>query len=252
MHLAPIAGRSIDQLEEAMISLATRMNATEYEFLVLVREFDIRQGWRSWNLNNTAEWLNMKCGISLGAAREKVRVALALLDLRACSEAFAAGDLSYSKARAMTRVATPRNEEELLALAIPRTVSQVEAHCRAKRNAQRRESTADANRAHAARCLYRHQHPDGAVSITIELPQETGELLMKAIEMAASVLQPVKADHVAHGGHGDAEGSFFARQADALVEIARSYLKGGVGGGSTADHYQVMVHVDQTALFHHR
>jgi len=81
------------------------MNASEYEFLVLIREFDIRQGWKEWLFNNCAEWLNFKCGLSLGAAREKVRVANALFDLPLCSEAFAVGSLSYSKARALTRIA---------------------------------------------------------------------------------------------------------------------------------------------------
>jgi hypothetical protein len=42
-----------------------------------------------------------------------------------------------------------------------------------------------------------------------------------------------------------------AQQADALVAVAKAYLDGGGAGGeqkSTADHYQVVVHVDESAL----
>ena len=74
------------------------------------------------------------------------------------------------------------------------------------------------------------------MSITIELPQETGELLMKAIEVAAASID------------AEAGETFFMRQADAIVDIAKSYLQGDTGSGSTADHYQVMIHVDETAL----
>jgi hypothetical protein len=98
--------RSLEQLESDIISLSEHINAAEYDFLVLIREFDIRQGWKAWLFNNCAEWLNFKCGMSLGTAREKVRVALALYDLPACSAAFSKGQLSYSKARALSRVAS--------------------------------------------------------------------------------------------------------------------------------------------------
>ena len=128
--------RSIDQLEERLISLARRRNEVEYELLKEVQEFDIRQGWRLWHLNNCAEWLNLKCSIALGTAREKVRVASALFNLPKCSAAFAAGDLSYSKARSLTRIATPENEEALLDYARSATASQVQAHCHGVRNAQ--------------------------------------------------------------------------------------------------------------------
>ena len=131
MQAAQVSSRrSLDQLEQDIISLSSHINATEYEFLVLVREFDLRQGWKAYHFNNCAEWLNMKCGIAPGTAREKLRVANALFDLSATSLAFQKGDLSYSKARELTRVATPRTEEKLLDYAIPATALQVENHCR--------------------------------------------------------------------------------------------------------------------------
>ena len=49
--------------------------------------------------------------MDLGAAREKVRVSRALPDLPLLSGALMRGELSYAKVRALTRIATPANEE---------------------------------------------------------------------------------------------------------------------------------------------
>ena len=251
---AVISRRNLDQLEEDIISLSSHINATEYEFLVLVREFDLRQGWKPYHFNNCAEWLNMKCGIAPGTAREKMRVANALFDLEATSQAFQKGELSYSKARALTRVATPHNEQKLLDHAIPATALQVENHCRELRNVQREVSTVDANRLHRQRYLSRSLHGDGSMTISVELPKESGDLVMKALELALRELEQAGDEF-----EGDRDSSASvdeenvdslpAKQADALVRMARGYLAGGKGkSSSTADHYQVMVHVDEEVL----
>ena len=97
--IQPLTRRSLDQLEAEIVSLSEHINAKEYEFLVLVREFDLRQGWKAYHFNNCAQWLHFKCGIAPGTAREKMRVARALFDLPVASAAFQEGKLSYSKAR---------------------------------------------------------------------------------------------------------------------------------------------------------
>jgi len=246
-----ITRRSLDQLEEDIISLSSHINATEYEFLVLVREFDLRQGWKAYHFNSCAEWLNMKCGISPGTAREKIRVANALFDLTATSLAFQKGDLSYSKARALTRIATPQNEEQLLDYAIPATALQVENHCRELRNVQRNSSTADANRLHQQRYLSRSLHGDGSMTISVELPRESGELVMKALELALKEMELGTDTFQGEKCISETEESHVAKQADALVQMAKGYLAGGKGKhSSTADHYQVMVHVDEEVLRH--
>ena len=66
---------------------------------------------------------------SPGTAREKVRVARALFDLPLTAAAFQSGELSYSKARALTRIATPETEERLVNYAIPATALQADDHC---------------------------------------------------------------------------------------------------------------------------
>ena len=110
--------RSIDELDVAICRLVRQMNAESYRLLVLVREFDDRFGYAKWTFKSCAEWLAWRCSISLSAAREKVRTAQALRTLPEISAAFADGRLSYSKVRALTRVAHIHDEDLLLAYAL--------------------------------------------------------------------------------------------------------------------------------------
>ena len=254
--IAHITRRSLDQLETELISLSSRINAQEYEFLVLLREFDLRQGWKIYHFNYCWEWLNMKCGMAPGTAREKLRVANALFDLPQTSTAFAKGDLSYSKARSLTRTASPTTEEQLLDFALNATAAQVDRHCMELRNVQRNISTPDANRAHAARYLSCSSHSGGSVTLSVELPKEAADLVMKALEMAVPLLanedvyeeEALDEGNAPRGTSANAA-TVFQQQADALVEISKSYLAGGNNKTScTADHYQVIVHVDEKAL----
>jgi hypothetical protein len=253
-----ITRRSLDQLETDIISLSSHINSMEYEFLVLVREFDLRQGWKAYHFNHCATgqpllWLNMKCGMAPGTAREKLRVANALFDLPQTSTAFQKGDLSYSKARALSRIATPTTEEHLLDYALKATAAQVDRHCMELRNVQRQASTQDANRLHENRYLSCSAHSDGSVTLSVELPKESADLVMKALEMASSqskdedVYQDNEGEEYENAPRGASE--LLKQQADALVEVAKSFLAGGNDNKTcTADHYQVTVHVDENAL----
>ena len=232
---------SIDELDRAIVNLAARINAATYDFLVLLRRFDERAGWLAWSFDSCAEWLHWRCDISLNAAREKVRVAHALKTLPAIGRAFAEGRLSYSKVRALTRVAGPKNEDELLAFALRTTAARVEERCRELRFGTP-ASTDEAARAHARRALGLRRDPDrGTVLITVELPLEAGELVDKALDRALEEAASTSSELAAE--------SWSAQRADALVTLAKAYLSGKQAGASgTADHYQVTVHVEETAL----
>ncbi len=105
------SGLSDNELEDAITALAANLNAATARWLALIAELDRREAWGHEAVMSCAHWLNWKCGVGLNAAREKVRVARALEDLPRITAAFAAGELSYSKVRAMTRVATPESGE---------------------------------------------------------------------------------------------------------------------------------------------
>jgi hypothetical protein len=100
-----------ERLGEAIAELAARLHAATYELLVLIGPFDAAAGWGSTGCLSCAHWLSWRTGIDPGAAREKVRVARALADLPRIGAAMQRGELSYSKVRALTRVATSDCEE---------------------------------------------------------------------------------------------------------------------------------------------
>ncbi len=114
-------------LAEAITSLSSEINVANHRLLRLVAEFDVLGGWREGGaMRSCAHWLAAHCSMTIGAAREKVRVARCLTRLTAIEKAFAGGVLSYSKVRAITRVATPANEAMLVSLAEASSASYLE------------------------------------------------------------------------------------------------------------------------------
>jgi hypothetical protein len=178
--------RSVDELDVAIGRLVRQMNADSYRLLVLVREFDDRFGWKKWSFKTCAEWLAWRASLSLSAAREKVRAAHALRGLPAISAAFADGRLSYSKVRALTRVAHGCDEDLLLKHALDANVARVEERCRQIRNVAP-ESAHHARRAWENRSLTMWRDEGrGLLRITVEVPIEDGELIVRALDGAVA------------------------------------------------------------------
>jgi hypothetical protein len=235
--------KSIDDLDRAIVTLSARINVASHDLLILIRRFDERAGWLKWGFHNCADWLHWRCDLSLSACREKVRVAHALKTLPAIGAAFAEGRLSYSKVRALTRVANRSNEDELVCFARRTTAAQVEERCRELRWGTE-DSVGEANRAHACRSLKVYRDPlRGTMRITVELPLESGELIDKALDRAREVSATSAPEF--------AEESWSAQQADALVAMACGYLSGksdASAGENYSENYRVTVHVDRSAL----
>ena len=231
----------IEVLDEGILQLCTRINAATYELLLMIREFDERGGCLKWGLENTATWLAWRCDLSMATAREKVRVAQALKRLPLISAAFASGELSYSKVRALTRVAQPASEAELVDFALRNPARHVAERCRELRMATP-ASAGIAERAWAGRSLRLRRDPDrDSVSVTVELPLAAGELLEKALDKARDdecLEIPELVDT-----------SWSTRQADAFVTLLQEYLQGSrKDDARSRDNYLVTIHVDQSAL----
>src|SRR5437773_2289243 len=115
--IAPTVGAApeLERLGDEIAELSAHLDAASARLLDLIREFDARGGWGN-GFSSCAAWLTWRIGLDRGAARERVRVARALGTLPLLAQALARGELSYSKVRALTRVATPETEERLLAV----------------------------------------------------------------------------------------------------------------------------------------
>jgi hypothetical protein len=182
-------------------------------------------------------------GIDLGAAREKVRVAKALVVLPRLSGALQRGEISYAKVRALTRVATPRNEERLLQLAYHATASQVERVARAWRRCDRLEEAREDRKHHLTRSVSTYVDEDGMVVLRARLTPEQGAVVQRALEAAAEQLYQ-KSKDAAPADSLVEEVSFAQRRADALALIAECALQSNLDRGNAGDRYQVVLHVE--------
>jgi hypothetical protein len=239
----PAAIAEVEALGERIAKLSAQIQAATYQLLVMIREFDERGGWGE-GFRSCAHWLNWRAGFRLGAAREKVRVARALAELPLISAAMERGEISFSKVRAMTRVATAANEAELLDFARAGTAAHVEQLVRAWRRVDRNEEMEHEERRHASRVLTAFVDEDGMVVVRGRLSPEAGAALLRALDAAGEELYEKKRGEKGAGEEASAE----QKRADALGLIAESALAGGLDPGTRGERYQVVVHVDAEAL----
>ena len=229
-----------ESLGDGIAELSARIQAATYELLVMIHAFEEREGWSGFK--SCAHWLNWRTGLALGAAREKVRVARALAELPLLSDAMRRGQISYSKVRALTRVATPANERRLLGFAECAPASYVERLARAWCRVDRQAEAADERRRHERRNLNTWVDDDGMVVVRGRLSPEVGAVVRRALEAAGDRLRTVVSPEEA------AETSFGQRQADALGLLAESALASDLDRGTAGDRYQVVLHVEPQSL----
>jgi len=220
LEIQPRSGRSeSEKLGDQITELCSYLYAAESRLLTLIREFDEKECWADLGFFTCAHWLNFKCGIGMNAAREKVRVAHALAYLPKIDKGLSKGELSYSKVRAMTRIADETNEDYLMMIAKHGTAHHVEKLVSKYRMVKRLQNAEVAEEQYRDRELSHYYDHDGC-------------LVIKALEMAM--------DKNVGGGHAG-ETPIAARRADAMAEIAETYMNNDENSGSTADRYQVVL-----------
>jgi len=172
-----------DALRDDITTLAGHINAAEYRFIKLLAVLLERKAWLGDSgFKAPAHWLNYACGIDLGAARQKVRVAKCLSNFPKIEEAFRTGTLSYSKVRAMTRCATPENEAFLLMFAQHGTAQHVENLVRKHQWAKRLQDPKQDEAQYEAREFKWYYDEDGMFVFQGKLTPEDGAVFLKAME----------------------------------------------------------------------
>jgi hypothetical protein len=251
----------IDRVAElyAGITAATRV------FLSALAECDRLRDWSEEGFTSCAEWLSWRLGITRNTANEKVRVAHALERLPEIAGAMERGKLSFSKVRALTRVATADNEHELLPYALAVSAAGLERFVRSWREIDGEDPAARERRLHARRTFSVFPGEDGLYVVRGRLTPEVAAVLMRAVEAASDALYredagPRDAGPRAVSGtdgpdrelcpEDDADRRAAAqRRADALGLIAERALAAGFAddrapvSGSRAERYQVVLHV---------
>ena len=252
----------LEKMADGITELAAHLDAGTYQLLQLIYEFDKEEGWAGDGIYSCAHWLNWKCGMSLGSARERVRVAKALPALPTISAAFREGRVSYSKVRAMTRVATLENEGALLQIALHGTATHVETQVRLYRKVKRIEALEDENLRHGHRELTWHIDDDDYWVFKGRFTPEQGALLQKALEAAADQLfeeqqyvpEDVEKEINANIPLDSTSPEPVSRKrADQLARVVEGFLTGvgknrPVNDLSGGDKYMVNIHTDIETL----
>lgn len=251
----PTPRADLERLGDEIAELAAHIHAATYRLLVLIRAFDQREGWGT-GFKTCAHWLSWRTGIAMGPAREKVRVAHALEHLPLLSGRMRSGELSYSKARALTRVATPENEEKLMDFASHGTASHVERLVRAWRRVDRSLEESEERERHRTRSLTLWPDGDGMYELRGRLDPEVGVMLMRALEAASVALYRGSGKFRLPKSPEDPELTGEQMRADAIGLLAERALQAGLEGEGAiegksigrADRFQVVLHVDAEAL----
>src|SRR5215510_14123522 len=169
MHTHPLSDTfplnptaEMDRLGDEIAELSAHLEAATARLLDLIREFDARGGWGN-GFRSCAHWLSWRVGL-------------------------APGELSYSKVRELSRVATPETEERLLAVGRAGTAEHVERIVRAWRRVDRIAEARETQRQSDARSLHVYPDEDGTVRIRGRLTPEVGALLVQALAAARETL----------------------------------------------------------------
>ncbi|MCP5026730.1 MAG: DUF222 domain-containing protein [Actinomycetia bacterium] len=235
-----------DELETELIGWAGTLAAATARWLEQVAAYDRRKGWQEWDCRSAAHWLSWKCGMSLRTGRDHVRVARALEELPLIAAAFRDGELSFSKVRAITRIATPLDQEALLDLARAATAAHLDRIVGGCVSALRRQAEDQADHGWTRRKFSTHNHGDGTVEITIRVTTDDAERLTKAVGRHADVLLAdsagdledlERAERIQHLG------GWSAIKSDAAVELLC-----GLVDRNQADPVELAVEVDVEAL----
>ncbi|MYC52742.1 MAG: DUF222 domain-containing protein [Gammaproteobacteria bacterium] len=240
------------RLGERIAELAARINSAEARMMTLIAEFDRRGGWKDGGYSSCAEWLAWRIGTKIGTARERVRTARALERLPQTADALKHGTISYAKVRALTRVATPEREAELLEFARAGSAAKLERTVRMLKKLSRdAELTAEQAR-RRSRTFSVFVDGDGMYVVKGRLEPEAGAVLMRAVEAASDALfrREKGAGSGSHEGDAqDAAGSGRRvscgagserpepkqRRADAMGLLAERALAAGFGAAADRD-----------------
>ncbi|MFT5359149.1 MAG: hypothetical protein ACI9KE_006392 [Polyangiales bacterium] len=233
------------ELEAELAQLSARIDAATHRQLTLIRAIDEAEIWAAQGARSCAAWLGWRIGLGAGSARERVRVARALAGLPAINAAMSEGRVSFSKARALTRVATPSNERDLLNMALASTAAQLERICSGLKRALVGESEeGEEAEVGAERYVQMRTMADGTREVRARLCADEAALVMEVLHRVREGLS----EECSSGGEASRPGL-----ADALVRLVQG---GGMTGVADSEDTQVtfaaprevVVHLEHDAL----
>ncbi len=230
------------EIRQRLKALSQDMNSCKADLLELLVRFDDLKGWKSGGACHCAAWMNFEIGISMQLGWEYLRVDRKLRSLPVTTALFRAGKLSWSKIRLIVNVADKDNEKTLCHASLDASVTGVKTLCEGYRwqeNANEEDQGETENlkalKQWESRFLYWNEASNGNTHIRLSLPPDLAQAFLNSVEHSVNQLE-------------DSESKISQRRADAAVLMAESSLQSAGREIATADRYQVIVSVDESAL----
>jgi hypothetical protein len=227
-----LTSTSTEVLEHEATTLAAQIAAVTCRFLLVLGELDNRETWRNWGCRSMAHWVSWRCSLGRSAAFEHVRIAGALRSLPVTVAAFERGELSFSKVRVLTRIATTENEAELLDLARTATAAQLERIVRATVVAMQ-----DPAERHELRALSFGVDTEGFGTTFARAPIDQQAIIEQAVAKAVPSIE---------SSAEDSKSPIAQRRLDALTLICEHFLATGDAPTtrSAETRNNAVIHVD--------
>ncbi len=236
---------SVENLAREIAELARCIGKLEHTWLTRIREFDARNGWADTGCVSMVAWLSWWTGTSRKAASEHVRVARGLGDLPLIDQAFAAGELSYSKVRALTRCAEPATQQSLLDVAKSATASQLDKIVAGLRRVRAHANGGEINHEQRRFASFT-ETAGGMVRLVAQVGPEEALILRAALDQANSPAGDSAGSSAAAAN--SPAGDLATERADALVAVARGYQERKPTTRGTGFELIMMTTIAESAL----
>ena len=227
---APAPTESLAELSARLRRLSREADLTRAELVGALVRFDELEGWRAAGARSCAAWAVTELGHCRSLACLLLQVGRALRSLPIIAGLFRDGELSFSKVRALVRVASPEDERALAIMALGADAETVQRRCDEYRWG--REGASDAEEGMRERARFERRSvrfsrlPDGSVGVHGALPPQMAAAFVRCLErVEAALFADVDRD-------SEALPTADQRRADALVALAEA---GAVGGGVPGD-----------------
>lgn len=253
------ADLSDEDLDRRFRVQAAELAAQTCRWMELLAELVVRGVWAVPGCRTPATWLSWTISMAPSTAREHVRIALQLRELPLIRARFREGSISFSKVRALTRVAVPEIEPMLLNWADGATAAEIERVVSGFRHAQRARS-ADQRERERSRGVSQRTENDGTVTIMVRvLPEEALQvrsMIDRLVELEAAADTQDDDDPDAAAGDGAAASdavagtrrSYGARKVDAVLNALSAAVASGAPDTSGLDRHTLVLHMDARDL----
>jgi hypothetical protein len=200
---------SNDQIDQAVDHFAGLASAGLARVCELIGVVDQRQSWMGDGARSLVDWVAARLRVRHDTAVQLVGVARRLVDLPVLSERFGSGGLSLDQVDAVSRMATPENEADLIEQTLGWSNAALDQMARRHRGITESEARSVWER----RRLVRQWNLDASeLRFRGNLPAEAGKLFDEAIDTRLDGIPPNP-----ETGMFDA---YETRAADALTELA--------------------------------